>query len=119
MVFGFNLLFQNQFGGGGNNQTVDLYIDLSDAMKDSTLSTIDVENSVNLTTSVTDKVLKIATDSPLSNVRIYNLLGQAVYFKNLGNENQIFIDLTSEADGIYIIKIQSEDKEITRKILLN
>lgn len=32
MIYGFNLLFQNQFNDGGNNQTADLYIDLVDAV---------------------------------------------------------------------------------------
>lgn len=44
-IFGFNLLFQNEFGGGGNNQTADLYVDLVDALKDSTLSTIDINDN--------------------------------------------------------------------------
>lgn len=32
MVKGINLLFENQFGGGGNNQTADQYVDLVDAV---------------------------------------------------------------------------------------
>ena len=46
-IYGFNLLFQNEFGGGGNNQSADLYIDLVDANKDSTLSSIDFKNNLN------------------------------------------------------------------------
>ncbi|SEG33044.1 hypothetical protein SAMN05421847_2055 [Halpernia humi] len=35
-VYGYHLLFRNQFGTGGNNQTVNLYIDLQDAVYSST-----------------------------------------------------------------------------------
>lgn len=35
-VYGYHLLFRNQFGIGGNNQTADLYIDLQDAVYSTT-----------------------------------------------------------------------------------
>lgn len=35
-VYGYHVLFRNQFGVGGNNQTVDLYIDLQDAVYSTT-----------------------------------------------------------------------------------
>ena len=77
MVYGFNLLFQNQFGGGGNNQTVDFYINLVDAEKDSTLSTTD-HNINNANIKVISNELLINNYNGDLNIKVYDILGKIV-----------------------------------------
>ena len=92
MVFGFNLLFQNQFRptGGGNDQTVDLYIDLADAMKNSTLSAADTLNTNDFKISVNHKKVRIEGLNDMVNVSIFNILGQNTYHRE-----GIFVDENS------------------------
>lgn len=119
MVFGFNLLFQNQFGGGGNNQTVDLYIDLTDALKNSVLG-IDDNNSINdLKVNVTKKRLSFSGYYGTLNLSIYNIMGQKVLNKkNVLLSNNSTLDLIGLNNGMYILKIFNQDISKTLKILL-
>ena len=80
MVYGFNLLFQNQFGGGGNNQTVDLYIDLVDALKNSTLSTPDLESEANV--FYANNMLSVNGYSGPANITAYDVFGRRLFVLN-------------------------------------
>ena len=59
-------------------------------------------------------MLIIATEQPveIKTVRISTLLGDAVIFENLPASNQI--DISSLADGIYVIQLYS-DRQIGAK----
>lgn len=119
MVFGFNLLFQNQFSGGGNNQTADLYIDLTDAMKDSTLSNDSFELQPETKATVNNKVLSILNTERAETISIYNILGQNIFTQNYKNQDNVSINLTEESSGLYIVRIQSGSNIQTVKILLD
>ncbi|WP_353778976.1 hypothetical protein [Winogradskyella sp. 3972H.M.0a.05] len=112
MVFGFNLLFQNQFGGLGqpNNQTENLYIDLTDAMKDSTLSIGDVNASNNVVKYFNDRLfIPNATYSEVS-VKVYDLLGKMIYDnKNLSVQNSYSERINLNHKGVKVIIVETED----------
>ncbi|MCA0132350.1 T9SS type A sorting domain-containing protein [Winogradskyella alexanderae] len=118
-IFGFNLLFQNQFSGGGNNQTTDLYINLIDALKDSTLNTPDFEKIENLKAHVSNKLVTISGSNTINTVSIFNILGQNVYNRAFNNASNVKADLSSEPRGVYIVRINSDLGQKTLKVLLN
>ncbi len=73
VVLGLNLLFQNQFGGGGNNQTVDLFIDLVDS---ATLSVQEFSN-VPEVRIVKDEIITQNFQGPLT-ISIYDISGRLI-----------------------------------------
>lgn len=77
-ILGINLLFQNQFGGGGNNQTVDLFIDLVDANLDSSTLSVDDPSRDKVQTRYSGGRLEISGVNTTSNIEVYNLLGRKV-----------------------------------------
>lgn len=118
LVEGLNLLFQNQFSGGGNNQTVDLFIDLADANKDDTLSTgqFDIDNNI----IFVHNELIINGYSGQTSITVYDMLGKLVkqesteittnaYRKNLGLAK----------DQLYIVSVRTQDFVKTLKVLSN
>lgn len=120
MVYGFNLLFQNQFGGSANpnNQTVDLYIDLVDAEKDSTLSTTD-NNIKNANVKVISNELLINNYNGDLNIKAYDILGKNVKNKTniqVNNTYKYVLDLPK--NNIYIVVLETKSMTKTIKILL-
>lgn len=117
-ILGVNILFQNQFGGGGNNQSADLLIDLVDASLNS--STLSLNNAAKneVKTMYNNGRLEISGVNTTSNISIYNLLGrQVVDLKNVainGTFSQ-FLDLPK--NNIYIVKISSPTFSKTFKIV--
>ncbi|WP_179346380.1 T9SS type A sorting domain-containing protein [Winogradskyella ursingii] len=117
-VLGFNLLFQNEFGGGGNNQTIDLTIDLVDAVKDSSLSVNSSELDT-IKTIVKDKRLQLfGAVTPLE-ISIYNIWGQTVMHKDFNDFESIDLDLSSQSTGIYIVKLKNKNQSKTVKVILD
>jgi len=116
-VYGINLLFQNQFGGGGNNQTVDLYIDLVDAPLTQTLSITD-SNQNKVQTRYNGGKLEISGIYTTSNVTIYNLLGKKVVdLRNVAINGTFSKYLDLPKNNIYIVKISSPAFSKTFKIV--
>jgi hypothetical protein len=120
MVFGFNLLFQNQFGGGGNNQTADLFIDLTDAMKDSTLSNGSINEFENVKIVTNNKQFHVLGLNKEVSLEVYNMLGQNVYNREsiFVSDNQI-IELNNVNTGMYLLRIGHNGTTKTFKILLD
>lgn len=119
-VYGFNLLFQNQFGGAGNpnNQTVDLYIDLVDADKDSTLSTTD-NNIKNASIKVISNELLINNYNGDLNIKVYDILGKIVdNNSNIQVNNSYKHALDLPKNNIYIVVLETKDITKTIKVLL-
>ena len=121
-VFGYNLIFRNEFSandGNSNNQTLDLYIDLVDAQKDSsTLSLNDISLENELLVSVNEKVVSVDSNLPLSKVEIFNINGKRLKLLTTNNKNAL-IDLSTVSDGVYIVKVATGNNVTTRKIILN
>ena len=58
------------------------------------------------------------TEKANSTVSVYNMLGEEVY--NLTKNTQLFtVDMYSQPNGVYFVKIKSGDKLVTKKILLS
>ncbi|WP_420573834.1 T9SS type A sorting domain-containing protein [Kordia sp.] len=117
-ILGINFLFQNQFGGGGNNQTVDLYIDLVDAtLNASTLSTYD-HNKSKVRANYNGGRLQISGINTISNIEIYNLLGKRVIdLKNISINGTFSKYLNLPKNNIYIVRISSPVFSKTFKII--
>lgn len=115
-VYGFDLYFQNQFANGGNNQTVDLYIDLVDALKDNTLGLEDF--------AVTPDLIITAGGITLKNiygkysVDVFNILGQK-RFSTLGisDKDSLFLPLEFSRNQINLVKFESNDLTKTIKFI--
>lgn len=118
-IFGFNLLFQNQFGGGGNNQTTDLYINLTDALKDSTLSIPDFEKEESIRVFAKNKSIEIVGSNNINEVSVFNILGQKVFHNSYNNASKTNLNLYEEPKGIYIVRVNSNNIRKSFKVLLN
>jgi hypothetical protein len=60
--------------------------------------------------------IKIVSEKPINQVAIFNLFGQSIFTKKYDSEN-ITIDVSSYAKGVYILKISSENSSIIKKII--
>ncbi|OUS00464.1 hypothetical protein A9Q86_10860 [Flavobacteriales bacterium 33_180_T64] len=64
----------------------------------------------------TDKLTLESSNLPLSNIDLFNILGQRVINQSLSNSNET-IDMSSLTDGIYLAKVSIQGKTQTIKIL--
>src|SRR5690606_10736458 len=118
MIYGFNLLFQNQFGGGGNNQTVDLYIDLIDAMKDSTLSLDSFSNEVSLKYIGNELVLNNYQGS--LNILVLDVTVRQIQNLKTNSQNTtIRTALGIQKQQLYFVQVEGDNFRKTLKILSN
>ncbi|HLT53553.1 MAG TPA: hypothetical protein VKZ97_06670 [Flavobacteriaceae bacterium] len=116
MVYGFNFLLQNQYGGNGNNQTADFYIDLVDAQKDATLSIPDASKNISL--KYVNNELIVNNINGKGQIEIYNLYGQSVIdtisFDGINSLRQ-HIDLPK--NQIYIVAVTHNNTKSLLKVL--
>jgi hypothetical protein len=118
MVYGFNLLFQNQFGGGGNNQTVDLYIDLVDALKDSTLSLNTFSNDVSLKYIGNELVLNNYQGS--LNILVFDVTGRQIQHLKANSQNSTFrTTLGIQKQQLYFVQVEGDNFKKTLKLISN
>lgn len=116
MVYGFNLLFQNQYSGGGNNQTLDLYIDLVDAVKDSTLSIDDFTATVKAKCLNNNLQLTNYT-GPLS-ITIFDINGRIINtLTDISNSNIHNIRLNLPKSQLCIVHIKGDSFVETLKTI--
>ena len=64
----------------------------------------------------TDGMINISAHN-ISEVRVYNMVGQEVE-TFVTDENQCIIDMSNYNDGVYFVRIKTEDEIITKKIIL-
>jgi len=117
MVYGLNLLFQNQFGGGGNNQTTDLYIDLVDAIKDSTLGIAEFNSDQNI--QLVNNNLIVQNYQGKLAINIFDMSGRllsAIHAKSASNMFSKALDIT--AGELYFITVEGHNFTKTIKALL-
>ncbi len=53
-----------------------------------------------------------------STLEIYNLLGEKIYSRPLDQQSLIKMDISTQPEGIYFIKVQSADKVYTEKVVV-
>lgn len=117
-ILGINLLFQNQFGGGGNNQTENLYIDLVDATLNFATLSRDNNDIQDVKTFYTNDTLIISGLHETVDITVHNLLGKKVVdLRNVvvsGNYRQ---RLSLNKNNIYIVTVNSSNFNKTFKIV--
>ncbi|MDO6596399.1 T9SS type A sorting domain-containing protein [Oceanihabitans sp. 2_MG-2023] len=84
---------------------------------DATLSTnpnLNKENSISIYPNPTSDVINISTLNTIKNIQLFDFLG-----KRILESSQSQIDLSSFNSGLYILKIQTDQGEITKKVIKN
>lgn len=101
----FRYYIPTSAGPTGNNSNL---IGIDSAAIDSSLSLED-NNIEGLSSFVSNDILTIEARSPLENITIYNVLGQAVINKAGGNTTER-VNLSNLKSGVYIATVQTEGK---------
>jgi Secretion system C-terminal sorting domain len=84
------------------------------------VTTNNIETIATISPNPSNGVLNLKTLSnnfENSNIEIYNTIGSLIYKTDL-KQNSTDIDISSEAKGIYFIKISNDNKTQTQKIIL-
>ncbi len=107
-----------EFGGGGNNQTVDLYIDLVDAVKDSTLSLDSFSNELSLKYIGNELILNNYQGS--LNIMVFDVAGRQIQNLKTKSQNTTFrTALNIQKQQIYFVLVEGDNFKKTLKILIN
>ncbi|MDX1471252.1 MAG: hypothetical protein R3213_07130 [Flavobacteriaceae bacterium] len=116
VVYGMNIIFQNELGGGGNNQTLELYIDFVDASKDSTLSDDEFNGQKDVTYSNQNLIIKNYLGE--FSIAIYDILGRNLNnIKGVSNNSRYILPLQFKHDQIILIKFDSPEFSKTLKVV--
>jgi hypothetical protein len=73
-------------------------------------------NRLSVYPNPTSNNIKIVSEKVMNQVTVYNLFGQTVFTKKIDAENAT-IDLSSFANGVYMLKISSDNSSIIKKII--
>lgn len=63
-------------------------------------------------------IVNIKAENPISSIIVYDIMGQAVKTVSVANQNNISIDLSNNAKGIYFVKVNGNSQTITRKVII-
>ena len=107
---------------GGNGGAIDsnfsqssMVIDYVRVYQNTTASTEDVfENKFSVYPNPSSDVLNIRTNEPIDKVELYNTIGQLIVAKKTTN-----INISSINIGVYILKIYSGKRIVTKKVMIN
>ena len=107
---------------GGNGGAIDpnfsqssMVIDYVRVYQNTTASTEDVfANKFSVYPNPSSDVLNIRTNEPIDKVELYNTIGQLIVAKKTTNINVSSINI-----GVYILKIYSGNRIVTKKVMIN
>ena len=107
---------------GGNGGAIDsnfsqssMVIDYVRVYQNTTASTEDVfANKFSVYPNPSSDVLNIRTNEPIDKVELYNTIGQLIVAKKTTN-----INVSSINTGVYILKIYSGNRIVTKKVMIN
>ena len=107
---------------GGNGGAIDsnfsqssMVIDYVRVYQNTTASTEDVfENKFSVYPNPSSDVLNIRTNEPIDKVELYNTIGQLIVAKKT-----TYINISSINRGVYILKIYSGKRIVTKKVMIN
>jgi hypothetical protein len=54
-----------------------------------------------------------------SEISIFNMLGEVVYLTNSFSKNSISVDMSNQPNGVYFVRVKTNDKLTTQKVILN
>ena len=80
-------------------------------------STFETPNKVKLYPNPSTGIVKITTEN-IVKVQVVDVLGKVVYINN-SISNNTNIDLSNLQKGVYLVKINGENINITEKLILN
>ncbi|MFK8060377.1 MAG: T9SS type A sorting domain-containing protein [Polaribacter sp.] len=60
-----------------------------------------------------------STKNTIQNIEIFNVLGKKVWSKSVKNQSKININSADLSKGIYMIKVNSDNKIISKKLIIN
>jgi hypothetical protein len=60
--------------------------------------------------------LNLSYNQEISNVEIFNLLGQRVNSNNI-NANEAQVDMSNLSNGVYLVKVTSNNQEKTIRVI--
>lgn len=81
------------------------------------LSKADFENSaISFYPNPTNNIVNFSTFETIERITIYNILGQEVFSKEI-NSNEFKLDISNQASGTYIAKINSKGKSQSIKLI--
>jgi hypothetical protein len=107
------MFFPFGFGpNAGYGQALDFTLNVEAPLSIDTFET----NALSVYPIPTTDILNITYKSEVNEVKIYNLLGQEVYAKNTASPN-LQLDVSSLAVGTYVVKLTSEDRQYSFKML--
>jgi hypothetical protein len=105
--------FTADFGGGAECTYVGSVLGLAE------LGLLNEEISIYPNPIGENEFLEInLTENTDVNISIYNLLGKVVLTKSTNNSKSVIIDLENLNSGIYLLKINVDNKIITKKIVV-
>lgn len=83
------------------------------------LNNSEVKNpeSINIYPNPVDNELNVVSENKIDTYEIYNSLGQKISFQNEVNEKEFNIDTRNFSDGIYFLKMVTEDKTKTIRFI--
>ena len=86
----------------------------------STLSSNDalINNNLSIYTTSDDNLRIVGVQKGVANISIYNLLGQKVLSSSFQGNGVNNVSLPSKINGIYIVKITTEHRTTSRKIII-
>ena len=107
---------------GGNGGAIDsnfsqssMVIDYVRVYQNTTASTEDVfSNKFSVYPNPSSDVLNIRTNEPIDKVELYNTIGQLIVAKKT-----TYINISSINRGVYILKIYSGKRIVTKKVMIN
>ncbi|OQX98021.1 MAG: hypothetical protein B6I24_06595 [Bacteroidetes bacterium 4572_128] len=83
------------------------------------IENINLENKLLIYPNPTKNKFYLKTDKMQEmNIEIFDIFGKKIFYKNYFDKD-VSIDLCQEKKGIYFMKIKTENKSFTKKIILN
>jgi len=75
-------------------------------------------NSISLYPNPAQNRVNITSSQEVTQISVFNYVGQLVYTSDLENETIITLNTTSYENGVYIIRLQSENGVITKRVVI-
>ena len=76
----------------------------------------DIASSVMMYPNPTKGNFVVSSTMGISNIEVLNLYGQVVYSKEVGEDEEVRVDMTNHDSGIYIVNVLIQGKVITKKL---
>lgn len=93
------------------------YLDHIKIYDNSSLSVDDNENEISIAPNPVENKLTLKNIPVDSELKLYNILGTEFKANKTGNENALYLDVSSLSSGVYILKVVNKNRSTTKKII--